>query len=107
MRGRLGGDEGYATVTSAGIIAAVVSLLLVVAGLGARVVDTHRARGAADLAAVAAATALYQGFDPCRAAERTARDNGARMESCTEHPPDVVVTARVGSRSASARAGPL
>lgn len=107
MTGRLRGEEGYATVTSAGIIAAVVSLLLVVAGLGSAVVDSHRAHTAADLAAVAGATALYRGADPCRAAVETAKLNGARVEHCEEKTPDVVVTAGVGRSRASARAGPL
>ena len=107
MTGRLRGEDGYATVTSAGIITAVVSLLLVVAGAGTAVVDSHRARTAADLAAVAGATALYGGADPCRAAAETAELNGARVEHCEERAPDVVVTAGVGRSSASARAGPL
>ena len=62
---------------------------------------------AADLAAVAGATALYGGADPCRAAAETAELNGARVEHCEERAPDVVVTAGVRRSSASARAGPL
>lgn len=107
MRRALRGEEGYATVTSAGIIAAVVSLLLVVAGLGARVADSHRARNAADLAAVAAATALYRGADACGAAQAAASANGARVEGCEERAPDIVVTVRFGRSSSTARAGPL
>lgn len=103
----LRGEQGYATVTSAGIIAAVVSLMLVVAGLAAHVADSHRARNAADLAAVAAATALYSGSDPCRAARDTAKSNGAEVANCAEDSSDVVVEVNLGRARATARAGPL
>ncbi|MDY5784955.1 Rv3654c family TadE-like protein [Corynebacterium sp.] len=104
---RLRDDDGYATVVSAGIIAAVVSLLLVVAALGTKVVDSHRARVAADLAAVAGAFALYAGSDPCRAAEETAQANGGAVQECSERAPDVTVTVRFGRGESTARAGPL
>ena len=58
-RTQLGDDRGYATIASAGIIAAVVALALVVAAAVSRTADTHRAQVAADLAAVAGATALH------------------------------------------------
>ena len=63
-------DEGSATVTASGIITAVVSLALAVVALGVQVADTHRVRVAADLAAVAGASALYRGADACAAARR-------------------------------------
>ena len=59
MRATLLHDDGSATVTTAGIVSAVASLALVVVVLAAGVADSHRARVAADLSAVAGANALY------------------------------------------------
>ncbi|WJY67143.1 Rv3654c family TadE-like protein [Corynebacterium auris] len=107
MRRAHANDEGYATVMSVGIIAAVVSLMLVVVGAGAQVASSHRARNAADLAAVAGATAFYEGADACGAAAMTAELNGARVDSCELREPDVLVEVSVGRSRAQARAGPL
>ncbi|WP_342318891.1 Rv3654c family TadE-like protein [Corynebacterium mayonis] len=104
---RCGNDEGYATVATAGITTAIVSLMLAVAAAGGHVANSHRAATAADLAAVAAATALYEGFDACAAARRTATLNGASVGACHLKGEDVIVTARIGIAEHSARAGPL
>ena len=56
-RPRRCGEEGYATIAAAGIIVAIVSLLLIVAAVGSRVAARHEAQVAADLAAVAGAWA--------------------------------------------------
>ncbi|WP_165164836.1 Rv3654c family TadE-like protein [Corynebacterium qintianiae] len=101
------GDEGYATVTSAGIVAAVASLCVVVAALGAHVANDHRAQVAADLAAVAGAEAHYRGGEACRAARDTALLNSATAQSCDVVGGDVIVSVSVGAASARARAGPL
>ncbi|CAM3247184.1 flp pilus-assembly TadE/G-like family protein [Corynebacterium godavarianum] len=103
---RLRSEEGSATVTSAGIITAVIALALAVAAVGARVVDHHRAQVAADLAAVSGATALYTGAPACEAAERTATLNSAAAELCEVDTGDVTVRARIGRAEATARAGP-
>ena len=109
-------DRGYATIISASIVAAVVSLAMVVASLVSHTAGTHRAQVAADLAAVAAATALYGGHtagEACGTARRTAEMNRADIAHCTVEGSDAVVTAAVrtsaGARraEASARAGPL
>ncbi|SDM06506.1 helicase/secretion neighborhood TadE-like protein [Corynebacterium mycetoides] len=100
-------DRGYATVTSAGVIAAVMGLFLVVAAAGARVADTHRAQAAADLSAVAGAQAHYQGADACRVAAETAAANAAALTACELSGGDVIVAAAVGGAEARARAGPL
>lgn len=113
---RVRDDGGYATIVSASIVAAVVSLAMVAAGLVSHTVGTHRAQVAADLAAVAAATALYAGHtagDVCAAARQTTELNHAEVAECTIDGTDVTVTASVrtsgGARraEASARAGPL
>lgn len=106
-------DRGYATVFSASIVAAVVSLAIVVAGLVSVVAHTHRAQVAADLAAVAGATAFYAGADACGRARETAALNSATLAECVVVPgsegagTDVVVTTKVHSSTARARAGPL
>lgn len=104
---RLAGDEGYATVTSAGIIAAVTSLMVLVVGVGARVADSHRAQLAADLAATAGATAHYSGVDACRVAAETAAHNSARLRTCELIDGDVTVNVSVSMATTTARAGPL
>lgn len=103
---RLLRDDGSATVTSAGIIAAVAVLALTVAAVVAGVADSHRARVAADLSAVAGATAYYAGADTCAAAARTAELNGAQLNGCDIAGGDVVVGAARGRATAHARAGP-
>lgn len=103
---RMLSDEGSATITATGIITAVVSLALAVVALGMQVADTHRVRVAADLAAVAGATAVYRGLDGCGAAQRTADLNGARVASCEFDTGDIVVSATRRRAEAAARAGP-
>ena len=115
---RCGSDRGYATIASAGIIAAVVALALVVASAVSRTADTHRAQVAADLAAVAGATALHTGQgvgqgagggggDACAVARETARLNGAELADCSITGADVTVAAVVGGAEAAAKAGPI
>lgn len=99
-------DHGSATVTTAGITAAVVSLALAVVLIGARTADSHRARVAADLSAVAAASALYRGHDACEWGRTTAEHNGAEVTSCKFVAGDVVVAVRLREAEATARAGP-
>lgn len=103
----LRGDRGYATVLSAGIIAAVVALALVVASAVGRVADSHRAQVAADLAAVAGATALHTGGDACVTAKETAQLNGGDMNDCRITGGDVTVAAAVRRAEAVAKAGPI
>ncbi|WIM67948.1 TadE-like protein [Corynebacterium breve] len=100
-------DRGYATVTSAGIIAAVVTLLAAVAGVVQHQIGIHRAQLAADLSAVAAATALYEGFDACAVAADTAGLNNSQLLECAVVDSDVVVQVAAGSAHQTSRAGPL
>lgn len=100
-------DRGYATVLSAGIIAAVVALALVVAAVVGRVADSHRAQVAADLAAVAGATALHTGGDACFVAAETAQLNRANIADCRITGNDVTVIATTGRGEAVAKAGPI
>ena len=103
----LAGEEGYATVVTAGIIAAVASLWLAVAAVASFVVARHEAQVAADLAAVAGAWEVAKGRDACTKAEEIAVLNGAELGSCVIDGRDVEVTAQLRGRSAIARAGPV
>lgn len=90
-------ERGSATVLMVGIMAVVILLsgaALVIAGY---VVGAHRARAAADLAALSAAAAFQQGHNGCAQARRTARQNGATVTGCDRvgDEVDFVVTVKV------------
>ena len=99
-------------------VACLGLVLLVGAALGvvAAMVAAHRtAQAAADLAALAGASAVQHGADGCAAAESIADANGGVLDDCAVTDQDVTVTVRVagprwlGQRadlSAQARAGP-
>lgn len=76
------GEAGAATVVATALLGV---LLLVGAALGvvAAMVHAHRqAQSAADLAALAAASALGRGGDACAMADRIATANHARLDVC-------------------------
>jgi len=90
-------DRGSASVLMAGLMGVLVLLMgaaMLVAGFA---VAHHRARAAADLAAVSGAMVFAQGGDACRQARRSAQDNGASVRSCEQvgDQIDYVVTVRV------------
>ncbi|MFF2270602.1 Rv3654c family TadE-like protein [Cellulosimicrobium cellulans] len=111
-------ERGAGTVLVLGIVAAVLVLAL---GLGA-LAHAQSSRGAAqtgaDLAALAAATAARDGWDPCGRAREVAARNAVAVTACTDQGGgvvrvDVATTAGVtvfgvalGRASAAARAGP-
>jgi len=109
------GERGAVTVLA---VALLGFLLMVTAALGvvaAIIVAHRRAQSAADLAALAGATALQRAADACGEAGAVAAANQARLSACEVAGQDVVVTVRVdgprwlgqrGSLSAMARAGP-
>jgi secretion/DNA translocation related TadE-like protein len=109
------GDAGAATLL---VLAMAGVLLLVGAALGvvqAMVVAHRRAQAAADLAALAGASAVAHGRDPCGAADTVALLNGGRLVGCEELAGDVHVEVVVvgprwlgqqGDLTAEARAGP-
>ncbi len=121
-RGRPGepDERGAGTVLLLAVAAVVVLLALAIAALGA----AQRARGvaqsAADLGALAAATALRHGVDPCATAAAGVERNAAELAACEVEPGGVVrvttacavagpeswVGALLGEASAAARAGP-
>ena len=92
-------EEGSGTVLALTIIAALLVLTVVIAGLIGVVSANRRASAAADLSALAAADA-YRGLtegDPCAVAADLAARHGAHLESCTfpDRPETVEVTVAV------------
>ena len=109
-------DRGSVTVVMLGVMAAV--LMLTVSGLlvASAVLASHRARAAADLAALAAAGVLMRGESAsaaCESAARVAAVNHGRVTQCiasgTEVRLSVALPAGVrgpGVATARSRAGP-
>ena len=92
-------EEGSGTVLALTIIAALLVVTVVVAGLIGVVSANRRASAAADLSALAAADA-YRGLtegEPCAVAADLAERHGAHLESCTfpDRPETVEVTVAV------------
>ena len=115
--GRRSPDErGSATVVMLGVIAAVVMLTISGLLLASAVLASHRARAAADLAALAAAGVLMRGEPASAACESAAQVAGANhgwvrqcIASGTEVRLSVAVPAGVkglGVAMARSRAGP-
>lgn len=75
-------ERGAATVAVLAAAAVVLAVGAAVAVVMAYAAAQHRARGVADLAAVAGAGAYASG-QACATATRVAGDNGARVTSCT------------------------
>ena len=109
-------ERGAGTVLVLGIVAGVLLLAVGIAALGAAQNARGAAQAAADLGALAGATALRDGFDPCGTAGAAVTRNGAEIASCEVLGGGVVrvVATRwatgpggvLGEARASARAGP-
>jgi secretion/DNA translocation related TadE-like protein len=112
------GERGTAAVLVLVCLGVLVMVALVLAFQGGVLVAQRRAQAAADLAALAGASALQRRDDGCAAATANAARNGARVSRCRiagVSGQEVVVTvARAGPEllgrsldvEASARAGP-
>ncbi|TPQ20920.1 Rv3654c family TadE-like protein [Streptomyces sporangiiformans] len=104
-------DRGSATVWTVGAIALLCVAFGVVLAMGQAVVTRHRAGGAADLAALAAADHWMEGGTAaCAQADRVARAQGTRIVRCAVYGEisDVRVSAGRGPFTAEvrSRAGP-
>ena len=112
---RTRGERGLAAPAAV----ALAGLLVLLTGLsvsgGRLLLDPRRAAVAADLAALAAATAVQHGEDACSEAARVARLNHAALVGCSVRGEVVAVEVEVSARvllghqvvlRASARAGP-
>lgn len=101
-------DRGAAT-----IYAAMVGLVLVLAGLGVAVrasflIARAQAQTAADLGALAGAMQVAWGREAaCARAGNLAVRNGATVVSCVLDEFDLTLTVRVRGSEATARAGPI
>ncbi len=109
------GERGAATLLVVSAAGLLLFVGLALSGVTALVVAQRRAQAAADLAALAGATAAAQGRDACVAASDTARANDAVLVSCLDADGDVRVEVRVRASGpagrtldvvAEARAGP-
>ncbi|MFI2293540.1 Rv3654c family TadE-like protein [Isoptericola sp. NPDC019571] len=114
-------ERGAGTVVVLALAAVVVLLALAVGALGAAQRARGAAQAAADLGALAAATAWRQGADPCATATEAVRRNGGRVVACVPEDggtvgvratraalgPEVVPwVGSLGDAAAHARAGP-
>lgn len=111
-------ERGAGTVLVLGVVAAVLVLALGLAALAHAQAARGAAQTGADLAALAAATAARDGWDPCGRAREVAARNAVSVTACAEQDGgvvrvDVATTAGVivlgvelGRASAAARAGP-
>ncbi|WP_043655701.1 Rv3654c family TadE-like protein [Cellulosimicrobium cellulans] len=111
-------EHGAGTVLVLGVVAAVLVLALALAGLAQAQAARGTAQTGADLAALAAATAVRDGWEPCGRAREAAARNRAVVVACTEQGAGVVrvdVESRagvtflgvtLGRATAAARAGP-
>lgn len=104
-------DRGSATVWTVGVIAVLSVVFGAVLAMGQAVVVRHRAAGAADLAALAAADHWTDGATAaCAQADRVARAQHARLVRCAVEGEISDVTAASGpgpfDAEVRARAGP-
>lgn len=102
-------------MSAVALIAVVAMLMCMIAAVTRIAIAKAQARTAADLAALAAAEAYWNGShaDPCPVGAHTAQSNKASMASCAVVDTDVVIEAIVesqvpfvGAVQAQARAGP-
>ena len=110
-------DRGAATVWTVGAIAALIAVMVLVMWLGAAAATRHRAAGAADLAALAAAAVVVDGEGvACRKARWVTDRMSVELHSCRLDGADALVEvvaqppavlAGFGPAEARARAGPL
>ncbi len=110
------GDRGTATAWTVPFIGVLALLTVLLAGVGAALVTVRRTQSAADLAALAGATAYAAGREACAEVARVADRNGTRLDSCVVlHGGDVKVVVSASVRGpwpdvlevrGRARAGP-
>ncbi len=111
------GERGSGTVLSLSLIAVVLVVGAALGVLGSAQAARGRAQTAADLGALAGASAVASGWDGCSRSQATVLRNGGRMVSCVVESPGIVQV-RVACRPsavagvvlreayADARAGP-
>ena len=90
-------ERGSGSILVLGVTIVVLMFGVAAIGVGGYLVAGHRARSAADLAALSGAADFVAGRDACDGAKRNARVNGARVVSCSQvgDQLDFVVTVQV------------
>jgi secretion/DNA translocation related TadE-like protein len=117
------GTRGSAAVLATTLAGLLVVVALLATVVGGAIADQRRAESAADLAALAGATAVQAGRDACVAAAQVARRNGAVLVRCVADGEVVTLSVRRPTRigllglvgrlghglavTAEARAGPV
>lgn len=91
MRGRAVTERGSASLLVVALTGVVLLLGLAAAHATATAAGHRRVQAAADLAALAGATAGPRGRDPCTVAAEVAAHNGARLTACRVDGRDVLV----------------
>jgi secretion/DNA translocation related TadE-like protein len=93
-------ERGGGTMLMIGVLTVVMTLAMAGVCLAGYLVAVHRARAAADLAALSGAASVSTGDAPCPAADRVAVQNRAKVVSCGRvgDAVDFVVTVRVQVR---------
>ena len=108
-------ERGAASIMVLSLVAVVLTLTAGGLVMASVVVASHRARVAADLGALAGASAMQDGASPaqaCAVAHRVVSANGAATQSCSLRGADVELRVTVRSRlwpdsaTARSRAGP-
>jgi secretion/DNA translocation related TadE-like protein len=89
------GQRGSASLLVVALAGVVLLLGLAASFLTATAAAHRRAQAAADLAALAGATARQRGEDPCAAAATVATGNGAGLGGCRLDGADVVVSVMI------------
>lgn len=79
---RVRDDSGAATILAVAMMGFLVIVTLAAGGVVGVVAAHRRAQSAADLSALAGASALQDGGDACRRAGSIAALNGATMRTC-------------------------
>ena len=76
------GEDGAGTVLAVAMMGVLVTVTVATSGVVGVVAAHRRAQSAADLSALAGASALQDGGDACRRAGVIAERNAARLRSC-------------------------
>ena len=101
-------ERGGASILMAGVMGVVVTISWVAMLISGYLLGYHRARAAADLAALSGAVAYQQGRNGCVEARRLAAANGARLADCGQvgDQVDFVITVRAAVAVETESAGP-
>lgn len=75
-------ERGSGTMLMMAVCVVVMALGFTAMIISGYAIAVHRARAAADLAALSGATTASQGGDPCQSARRNAQAHLARITSC-------------------------